>query len=242
MKLKKKCEKIYSQVTYWLGIVVVGLAVGLSIQFVVAWVEPTVAPPGGNLKAPLNVSGVGQVKEGGLMLNTGGAATGLIVDKGNVGIGTTSPNEKLVVNGKQDMMMNNIINVADPVKGKDAVNKDYVDAHSGGGGNCNYTQCKAVCAENNNAKCPSGWTRMDLVMDGNGCGESNNLYSTPDGCFSYFTQTISTRYGLERRINEQLDVCKDHHCVSSSVRCSTGSIAGWYGSTFYASSCAVCCR
>ena len=52
MKRKIKSKKIYSQITYWLGVVAVGLAVGLSIQFVVAWVEPTAAPPGDNLEAP----------------------------------------------------------------------------------------------------------------------------------------------------------------------------------------------
>ncbi len=61
------------------------------------WTEPTQAPPAGNVAAPLNVSNIGQVKEGGLILNTGGAANGLIVDKGNVGIGTQSPSQKLEI-------------------------------------------------------------------------------------------------------------------------------------------------
>ena len=65
----------------------------------VAFTEPTQAPPGGNVPAPLNVGASGQSKAGGLILNTGGAAIGLIVDKGNVGIGTGSPTEKLVVAG-----------------------------------------------------------------------------------------------------------------------------------------------
>jgi len=47
--------------------------------FVLAWTEPSQAPPGGNVLAPLNVGSAGQSKAGGLILNTGGAATGLIV-------------------------------------------------------------------------------------------------------------------------------------------------------------------
>jgi len=39
----------------------------------------------------LNIGSTGQSKAGGLILNTGGAATGLIVQSGNVGIGTTTP-------------------------------------------------------------------------------------------------------------------------------------------------------
>ena len=98
MKRKIKSKKIYSQITYWLGVVAVGLAVGLSIQFVVAWVEPTAAPPGGNLEAPINVSDSFQFKKAGLMLNTSGiSADGLIVANGNVGIGVADPAYKFQV-------------------------------------------------------------------------------------------------------------------------------------------------
>lgn len=55
--------------------------------YVLAWQEPTQAPPEGNMAAPLNASNVGQAKAGGLILNTGGAATGLIVDKGETQLG-----------------------------------------------------------------------------------------------------------------------------------------------------------
>jgi len=60
----------------------------LAAFYVVAWQEPTSAPPGGNVATPLNVGITGQSKEGGLILNTGGAVTGLIIDKGEVCIGT----------------------------------------------------------------------------------------------------------------------------------------------------------
>lgn len=63
------------------------------------WTEPTEGYPDGNIALPLNVSSSGQTKEGGLILNTGGAENGLIVDKGNVGIGTTEPSQKLDVAG-----------------------------------------------------------------------------------------------------------------------------------------------
>ena len=74
------------------GAVVGALFTG-SLSF--AFSPPTAPPPGGNVSAPLNVSGTGQTKSGGLTLNTGGATYGLIVDKGNVGIGTTGPGAKL---------------------------------------------------------------------------------------------------------------------------------------------------
>lgn len=64
-----------------------------------AWAEPSLDPPGGNIPAPLNTGTFGQSKSGGLILNTGGAGIGLIVDQGNVGIGTQTPVYKLDVVG-----------------------------------------------------------------------------------------------------------------------------------------------
>ena len=67
------------------GILVVCFAVAF---YVVAWQEPSQAPPGSNIATPLNVGPTGQAKEGGLILNTGGAPKGLIIDQGQVCIGT----------------------------------------------------------------------------------------------------------------------------------------------------------
>lgn len=85
--------KIANRITYWLGVAAVGLIVGLSIQFVQAWTEPTDAPPGGNVGAPINTGGITQTKLGGLGI--GGNMTVL----GSVGIGTTSPTQKLEIVG-----------------------------------------------------------------------------------------------------------------------------------------------
>ena len=78
-------QKIKS-VALILGVLTMSFLVG---YLAFAWTEPTAPPPGGNVPAPLNVGNVGQSKEGGLILNTGGASIGLIVQYGNVGIGTT---------------------------------------------------------------------------------------------------------------------------------------------------------
>ncbi len=47
-----------------LPVVVVGVLLVTGILY--AWTEPTVAPPGNTVSAPLNVSGINQVKQGGL--------------------------------------------------------------------------------------------------------------------------------------------------------------------------------
>ena len=67
--------------------------------FAYAFTEPASAPPTSNVASPLNTGATGQSKAGGLILNTGGAATGLIVSSGNVGIGTAGPGQALDVNG-----------------------------------------------------------------------------------------------------------------------------------------------
>ena len=96
---------------------------------VLAWIEPSQSPPQGNVPAPLNVGNVGKSKSGGLILNTVGAATGLVVDKGNVGIGITEPGVKLDVNGK--IRMRSSTTSTDP--GSTVVTKDYLEGYIGFG-------------------------------------------------------------------------------------------------------------
>ncbi len=44
-------KKLSKNITYWLGVVAIGLIVGTSIQFVRAWTEPPVGtiPPNNNV-------------------------------------------------------------------------------------------------------------------------------------------------------------------------------------------------
>ncbi len=66
-------NKLLYQLKYWLGVAIIGVMVGVSVQFVIAWTEPTASPPGGNLGAPLNISGANQFKRGMLYLNAAGS-------------------------------------------------------------------------------------------------------------------------------------------------------------------------
>ncbi|EKE16550.1 MAG: hypothetical protein ACD_11C00004G0048 [uncultured bacterium] len=81
---------------------VFGLVIGGGLIIARAWTEPSVAPPGGNIGAPINTSGIGQIKSGNLIINSGGSyPTGLVVN-GNAGIGDATPDNglKLDVEGK----------------------------------------------------------------------------------------------------------------------------------------------
>ena len=82
-----------------ISLIISVLILSLSISyFAFAWSEPTAVPPGDNVSPPLNISSVDQSKEGGLILNTGGAsANGLVVENGNVGVGVVAPNAKLEI-------------------------------------------------------------------------------------------------------------------------------------------------
>ena len=80
----------------------------IAFYVVAQWTEPGVGPPGGNVPAPLNTGLIDQVKEGalgiyGVFRAVGGAdpaiEPGLVVNNGNVGIGTTDPQAKLHVAG-----------------------------------------------------------------------------------------------------------------------------------------------
>jgi hypothetical protein len=76
-----------------LGILIMSLGAG---YLAIAWTEPGQAPPAGNVSDPLNVSLTAQSKEGALVLATNsGVTTGLIVQYGKVGIGTTNPQANL---------------------------------------------------------------------------------------------------------------------------------------------------
>lgn len=76
---------------HFLGLIILLVALFFVNMAVLAWQEPVQPPPQGNVSTPLNVGNVGQSKIGGLILNTGGAQVGLLIQQGNVGIGTTNP-------------------------------------------------------------------------------------------------------------------------------------------------------
>lgn len=89
-------RRILSQVALVAG----ALLLSIGVQTFAAFTAPSTAPPGADAYAPLHTGSDAQSKVGGLLLNTGGAANGLIVQLGNVGIGTTNPAAKLDVTGE----------------------------------------------------------------------------------------------------------------------------------------------
>src|SRR3989344_2638123 len=88
-------RRILSQIALVTG----ALLFSVGLQTFAAFTEPTTSTSDAGAFAPITTGPNGQVKSGGLVLNTGGAANGLIVQDGNVGIGTAVPGSALSVNG-----------------------------------------------------------------------------------------------------------------------------------------------
>jgi len=97
MTLKKSDEK--AMILTGLSAAFVLGALFYFLPVLAAWIPPLAEPPAGNNETPLNATGTGQSKIGGLLLNSGGAANGLLVQSGNVGIGILNPIAKLEVSG-----------------------------------------------------------------------------------------------------------------------------------------------
>lgn len=89
-------RRILSQIALIIGTLLFSLGVQTYAQ---TWTAPASAPPNSNAYAPLTTGPSVDIKRGGLLINTGNALNGLIVQNGNVGIGTVSPSQKLTVNG-----------------------------------------------------------------------------------------------------------------------------------------------
>ena len=66
----------FQKIAYWTSVSVVGVILGVSLQFARAWSEPAVAPPGGNVGAPISTGPQDQVKQGRFGTNGISASSG----------------------------------------------------------------------------------------------------------------------------------------------------------------------
>jgi hypothetical protein len=135
--MKQKITK--KQLTHWLSVIVIGIAMGFAIQFAVAWTEPTAAPPGGNLGAPINTGATAQTKSGGMNI------------MGSIGIGTVTPQARLDVNGSVKLGLDTVCNINK--KGAMAYNSDKLQY-------CNGAEWQNISSSASKLKtggCSSSW-------------------------------------------------------------------------------------
>ncbi|MFA4833996.1 MAG: hypothetical protein WC619_04095 [Patescibacteria group bacterium] len=238
------------------------LTLGLSISLgslLAAWTAPASAPPEGNIAAPINASDTGQSKQGGLILNTGDSVNGLIVQFGNVGIGTTSPQAKLDVVGP--VKIGSYLTIARPACNANLLgafifdlteNKPYVCA-SGGIWKSLNSDCAPVQKENgetcsSEGGCISGNCYVDTDGDryaiisgtkkcqanpqlGTDCNDSNAALYQLLPCYN-------DGDGDGHGANPALSTCTGATCsvagkVSSNDDCNDGNAAVWQLLTCY---------
>jgi hypothetical protein len=159
---------------------------------VLAWTEPSAGPPNNNVAAPLNVGNTGQSKSGGLILNTGGAVTGLVVDKGNVGIGITSPNQKLDVSGQ--------IHASEDICTDAGGGKCLSTVGSGSGGgsgilSCSLKTCSFSGTAGCTATCPAGTIVTGGGADTGGSGTVWKEYPSGNGWYGN-SNVAGTAYAI----------------------------------------------
>ncbi len=220
-------HKFY-QLFLYTGIV---LVIGFTIHTVSAWVEPDQMPPGGNIAAPINTGNTGQTKTGGLILNTGGATLGLIVDRGLVGIGTNNPQATLDVNGTIRGTGLNITGNAD-ITGKICINGDCKNAWpnnslwSQNGSSIYYNGGNVGIGTNPNAKLDvNGYVQVDSVN-----GEGGTIKLMGNNGANLYLENIN---GTFRVLNSSWTAGTFHVDQGGNIS-NPGGITMGAGQTFYA--------
>ncbi|NTU66532.1 MAG: hypothetical protein HGB08_01255 [Candidatus Moranbacteria bacterium] len=151
--MKSRFKRIFENSAYWMGVIVMGLIVGVSIQFARAWVGPTADAPNGNVGAPINTGMIMQWKDG--LLGALRFQTGESVDNG-------------------DGTVESRLRVIPSVAGKDIVGKalvainndgDVAFANSGTSTSAAYTYIKFphqgwIINSSVQPKCPDSFTTI----------------------------------------------------------------------------------
>ncbi len=206
-----------------------------------AWIEPTTLPPGNNILAPLNSSAFGQSKVGGLILNLGNAAHGLIVRYGLVGIGTDNPQAILDVSSTNSGVLFPRMTTAqrnaisNPPEGLLIFNTETKQLEiyaagawkaSGGSSSGGGVPIGAIAFFNLDS-CPTGWEKIHEA-------KGRYIVGTPDGGTKGGTQGTALSNLENRPVGQHTHTLTDPGHIHQYKQlygssCWTGGGMGWYG-------------
>jgi len=234
-----KCKSNFSKTfAVYFGVLVMIFVLN---YLVLAWTEPSVTPPSGNVAAPLNVGNIAQSKSGGLVVNTGNATTGLVVAYGNVGIGTTSPSQKLEVKGSI-LATEDVCNSAGYCLSQMAAligsqllvnfNHTYKNCTDAGGTVTPIDVAFPLCRFINAASCPSSWAQYK-----NWSATTANI--SPNGCLGCATYSCACNTGSHTWYNAPVESCNWAWYYSCCYNCCCRSTS-WYA-TIYATVIEIGC-
>ena len=166
-----------------------------------AWTEPSAAPTGGSINAPINTGSTAQTKSGGLNI---ASATG------NVGIGTTSPAAKLDIetgNGTSGLKTGLICSNATTSKLYTDTNGNIVCGTDQGGGGAGFDPSSYPCSgiplpasgaiKNKRMFVTSGTYRAtDFATGGYGYNSSRNMTTSDETKADAKCQTLASAAGF----------------------------------------------
>jgi len=139
-----------------------------------------------------NLTGIsaGQWTDAGTYIYANNATNVAVTDGGSVGIGTTSPGQKLAVDGAIDVMTNKIVNLATPTADTDAATKGYVDSSAGGSLICttvsNTTSFMSEFEGSVTASCATGYLATGGGCDIDEIEQPRRIISKPSGSAGWY--------------------------------------------------------
>ena len=166
--MKQKLKSL----SYWFSIIIIGIIVGISLQFATAWVAPSGTPPTGNVGAPINTSDSLQEKIGPFITKGFRNKNATVLD-GTVGIGVPYTGTPPVAQISAGLNLD--------VEGKVGAT-EYCDQ--------NGNNCKTISEISNSVGDFGGFYMGIGAMSESGCGTVNpktRRCSCPLGYTSYLT-------------------------------------------------------